>query len=169
VVIWRLWHCYWECNWGTQNTAVCCVSGTAGTKKNHCVNKLWPKRTSLTPGEKNVVNLPLVLPEKMYLPPLRIKLGPMKNFVNVWIKPALDSNIWGISSKMWVTQKSRKVYLQDSRSGNWCKINSSMKTWMRPKEIHGCHLRGFARTTYEITKQQTMRMLCRTCWLRTKL
>jgi len=50
-------------------------------KKNHYVNKLWPKRTSLTPGEKNVVNPSLVLPVKIYLPPLRIKLDLMKNFV----------------------------------------------------------------------------------------
>jgi len=50
-------------------------------KKNHYVNKLWPKRTSLTPGEKNVVIPPLVLPEKIYLPPSHIKLGLMKNSV----------------------------------------------------------------------------------------
>ena len=37
-------------------------------KKNHYANELWPKRTSLTPGEKNVVSPPLVLPEKIYLP-----------------------------------------------------------------------------------------------------
>jgi len=49
-------------------------------KKNYCVNKLWPKRTSLTSGEKNIINPPLVLPEKIHLPPLRIKLGLMKNF-----------------------------------------------------------------------------------------
>ena len=41
-------------------------------------------------------------------------------------------------------QKSRKVYLEDPRSGNWCKTNNSMKTWMRLKEMHGCLLRGFA-------------------------
>jgi hypothetical protein len=35
----------------------------------------------LTPGEKNVINSPLVLLEKIYLPPLHIKLGLMKNFV----------------------------------------------------------------------------------------
>jgi hypothetical protein len=34
------------------------------------------------PGEKNVVNPPLVLPENIYLPPLHIKLGLMKNFGN---------------------------------------------------------------------------------------
>jgi len=33
VVISRLWHCYSECNSGTQNTAVSCVSGTAWTRK----------------------------------------------------------------------------------------------------------------------------------------
>ena len=32
VVISRLWHCYSEWNSGTQNTAVSCVSGTAGTR-----------------------------------------------------------------------------------------------------------------------------------------
>jgi len=32
------------------------------------------------PGEKNV-NLPLLLPEKIYVPPLHIKLRLMKNFV----------------------------------------------------------------------------------------
>jgi len=32
-------------------------------------------------GEKNVVNHPLILLEKIYLPPLHIKLNLMKNFV----------------------------------------------------------------------------------------
>jgi len=46
-----------------------------------CVNKLCPTRTSLTTGEKNIVNPPLVLSVKIFLPPLHIKLGLMKNFV----------------------------------------------------------------------------------------
>jgi len=33
------------------------------------------------PGEKNVISPPLVLPEKIYLPPMHIKLGLTKNFV----------------------------------------------------------------------------------------
>jgi len=33
------------------------------------------------PGEKSVVSPPLVLPKKIYLPPLHIKLGLMKNFL----------------------------------------------------------------------------------------
>jgi hypothetical protein len=43
-------------------------------KQNHYVNKVWPKRISLSPGEKNVVNPPLVLPEKIYLPPWHLNL-----------------------------------------------------------------------------------------------
>jgi len=42
-------------------------------KKNHYVNKMWPKRTSLTPREKYVVNPSLFLSSKIYLPPLHIK------------------------------------------------------------------------------------------------
>jgi len=68
-------------------------------KKNKYVIILWPKRTSMTPGEKNVVNPPLILPEKIYLPPLNIKLGLMKTLWRVWIKPAVDSNMWGIIPK----------------------------------------------------------------------
>ena len=62
-------YCCFLCEWDSRD------------KKNRYVNKLWPKRTSLTPGEKNVVNPPLGLPEKIYLPPLQIKLGVIKNFV----------------------------------------------------------------------------------------
>ena len=60
-------YCYFLCEWDRRD------------KKNHYVNKLWPKRTTLTPGEKIVINHPLILPEKIYLPPLHIKLGLMKN------------------------------------------------------------------------------------------
>jgi len=63
-------YCCFLCDWDSRD------------KKNHYVNKLWPKRTSLTPGEKNVVNPPPVLPEKIFLPPFHIKMGLMKNFVN---------------------------------------------------------------------------------------
>jgi len=45
-------YCCFLCEWDSRN------------KKNHYVNKLWPKRTSLTPGEKNIVNPPLVLRRK---------------------------------------------------------------------------------------------------------
>jgi len=59
-------YCCFLCQWDSRD------------KKNHFVNKLWPKRTSLTPGEKNVLSPPLVLPEKIYLLLLHIKLGLLK-------------------------------------------------------------------------------------------
>ena len=49
-------YCCFLCEWDSRD------------KKNHHVNKLWPKRTSLTPGEKKVVSPPLVLPENIFLP-----------------------------------------------------------------------------------------------------
>jgi len=65
-------------------TIYCCFlcERDSRNKKNHFINKLWPKRTSMTPGRKNVVNLPLLLPKKIYLLTLHLKLGLMKNFVN---------------------------------------------------------------------------------------
>ena len=64
-------------------TKYCCFlcKRDSRDKRNHYVNKLWPNRPSLTPEQKNVVSPPLVLPEKIYLPSLLIKLGLMKNFV----------------------------------------------------------------------------------------
>jgi len=47
----------------------------------HWTKKVWPKRTSLVPGSKNVLRESLVEPNKVILPPLHIKLGLMKQFV----------------------------------------------------------------------------------------
>jgi len=57
-------YCCFLCEWDSRD------------KMNHYVNKLWPKRTSLTPGEKNAVNPPLVLPENIFLSPFTHKAGP---------------------------------------------------------------------------------------------
>ena len=67
-------YCCFPCEWEGRD------------KKNHHVNKLRPKGTTLTSRKKNAVNLSLVLPEKIFLPPLHIKLGLMKNFVKVMDK-----------------------------------------------------------------------------------
>ena len=47
----------------------------------HYQRKEWPKRTEFIPGRFNVQHVPLVDPQKIYLPPLHIKLGLFKNFV----------------------------------------------------------------------------------------
>ena len=56
-------------------------------KKNHYIKKEWPKRESLTPGQKNVVHPSLIKSDMIILPSLHIKLGLFKNFVK-----ALDKN-----------------------------------------------------------------------------
>lgn len=48
---------------------------------NHYKVKVWLPRTDFTPGKFNVQHVPLVQPEKVFLPPLHIKLGLIKNFV----------------------------------------------------------------------------------------
>ena len=49
-------YCCFLCEWDSRD------------KKYHFVNKLWSKRTSLTSGEKKVVNPPFVLSEKFFRP-----------------------------------------------------------------------------------------------------
>ena len=46
----------------------------------HWASKEWPPRNTIKPGEKNIVNNPLVDWKNMILPPLHIKLGLMKQF-----------------------------------------------------------------------------------------
>ena len=62
-------YCYFLCDWDIRD------------KKYHYVNQLWHKRTSLTRVDKNDLNPTLVLPEKIYLPTLHIKMGLKANFV----------------------------------------------------------------------------------------
>ena len=87
-------------------------------KKNHYVIKLWPKRISLTPGEKNVVNPSVVLPEKIYLPTLHIKLGLMKNFVKRMDKTSRGFEYVKNKFPNVSDAKIKRVYLYDSRSEN---------------------------------------------------
>lgn len=66
--------CCFLCEWDSRD------------KKSHYVKKSWPKRESLIPGQKNVSYASLVNPEKIFLPPLHIKLGVMKKFVKAMDK-----------------------------------------------------------------------------------
>ena len=47
----------------------------------HYSQKEWPARKEFVPGRLNVQHVPLVDPQKIYLPHLHIKLGFFKNFV----------------------------------------------------------------------------------------
>ena len=47
-------------------------------KDEHWVRNQWPARSSLAPGDKNIIYIPLVDAKKIILPPLHIKLGVIK-------------------------------------------------------------------------------------------
>ena len=47
----------------------------------HYVKRDWMLRTEYEPGVSSVHHIPLVDPDKIFLPPLHINLGLMKNFV----------------------------------------------------------------------------------------
>jgi hypothetical protein len=70
-------------------TKFCCFlyEWDSRDSKYHYIQKQWPKRELLIPGNKNVVNTPLISTEKVYLPPSHIKLGLIKIFVK-----AMDQN-----------------------------------------------------------------------------
>lgn len=62
-------YCCFLCLWDSRATGL------------HYVEETWTSRTEYTPGQFSVKQQPLVNRECIYLPPLHIKLGLMKNFV----------------------------------------------------------------------------------------
>ena len=54
--------CYFLCEWDSRD------------RKHHYIQNRSPTRESLVPGQENIVNTPLINPEKVYLPPLHIIL-----------------------------------------------------------------------------------------------
>ena len=65
------------------HTKYLCFLGYWDSRANeeHWVRKEWPPKNTIKPGEKNIVNNPLVDRKNIILPPLHIKLGLMKQFV----------------------------------------------------------------------------------------
>ena len=51
------------------------------TNEEHWVRKEWPPRNTMKPGEKNIVNYPLLDRKNIILTPLHIKLELMKQYV----------------------------------------------------------------------------------------
>ncbi|UYV76216.1 hypothetical protein LAZ67_13003055 [Cordylochernes scorpioides] len=73
--------CCFLCEWDSRD------------RERHCIKKKsWPNRENFTLGHKNIVNPPLIDSENIYLPPLHIKLGLIKNFVK-----AMDRNASGFA------------------------------------------------------------------------
>ena len=65
-------------------------------KSQHWGKDVWPARNSLKPGDTNIIDEPLVEPEKIILSPLQIALGLcMKQFVK-----ALDFHGIGLNTSV---------------------------------------------------------------------
>ncbi len=62
-------YCCFICEWDSRD------------RKQHWIKKSWPIRNRMQPGNKNVLRVPLIDRDKVFMPPLHIKLGLMKNFV----------------------------------------------------------------------------------------
>ena len=62
-------------------TKFCCSSclWDSRARHSHYKERVWPKRDGFTVDLKNVANPLLVSPNKIILPPLHIKLGPLNN------------------------------------------------------------------------------------------
>jgi hypothetical protein len=61
--------------------------------------------------------------------------------------------MWGVSSQMWSTQKSRTVYLQKPRSGNWYKQTVRWRPewdWKRCMVVISEDLQGLLRKSQSI-------------------
>ena len=65
---------------------VCRLDSDSRARDSHYVKRDWPLRLSLEPGKKTFQHPPLVESSKIWLPPLHIKLGLMKNFVKAMDK-----------------------------------------------------------------------------------
>jgi hypothetical protein len=77
-------YCCFICEWDSRD------------KDKHYSAKHWKKHQKLTPGERNVVHDPLVDAAEVFLLPLHIKLGSVKNFVKAMKK---DGPIFHICSR----------------------------------------------------------------------
>jgi hypothetical protein len=51
-------------------------------RKHNFIHKQWAERETLIPREKNVVNTPLINPEKVYLPSWQEKTWTYKKFLH---------------------------------------------------------------------------------------
>ncbi|GBN96786.1 hypothetical protein AVEN_252094-1 [Araneus ventricosus] len=83
-------------------------------KKYHWIKKKWLHRKTLKPGNKNVVvEESLVDPSKVLLPPLHIKLGLMKQFVNYQMKESASNTL--VTNFRTVGRKNKGMRFRRSR------------------------------------------------------
>ena len=124
--------CWFRCEWYSTD------------RKHHYNQKQWHKWESLNPGQKNVVHTPLINPEIVYLPPLHIQLGLIKNVVKT-----MDQNSAGF---MYLKNKFPRIRDAKIKEGIFVwpqitRVNIGHKIW-RPAIWSG-------KSTMEIIKKVT--------------
>lgn len=74
--------------------------------------KVWPVRSSRS---ANVEHMPLVDPQKVFFPPLHIKLGFMKNSAEAVNKNGVS---YVVLVRSWVRSKSKQARQQEENTDN---------------------------------------------------
>ena len=79
--------------------------------KEHCIKKEWPQRNTMKPGEKNIINDPMVDRKNIIFLPLHVKLGQIKQFAKGLVRSGecfeyICSTFQGLSCEK---KKSRDV------------------------------------------------------------
>ena len=84
--------------------------------KEHWVGKEWPPRNTIKPGEKNIVNNPLVDWKNIILSPLHIKLELMKQFVKALDRSGDCLDTFAQPFLALAMRRKKLGYLMDLRS-----------------------------------------------------
>ena len=108
--------------------------------KDHWVRKEWLSRHRLIPGEKNVINEPLVDRKNIILPPLHIKLGIRNGLLKLLIAVVIVFITYVQPFLGLVMRRKRQGYSTDPRLEHCSRINISWRAGPLSKLEHGLHL-----------------------------
>ena len=135
----------------------------------HYVKHGWMFRTKYEPGVSSVHHIPLVDPDKIFLPPLHIKLGLMKNFVKALGKTES-------AGFQYLVEKFPKISAAKLKKGVFVgpQIREVLKEHgfedhlLPTKKKRGKHLYGFVRTSWGITNRVNMKIVFKSYSIRSK-
>ena len=89
---------------------------------NHWIKCDWSLRECITPGYRNILQPALVDRSNVILPPLHIKLGLIKQYLNALNKEGASFKSFKRSCLIRVQRRLKRVYLLDLKSENLPKM-----------------------------------------------
>ena len=101
----------------TKTLASCACMWDGREKQEHWIEREWSSREVFVLGEKSIKNVPLMIREKVLLPPLHIKLKLCKQFVKVLDKEESVSNIFVESFRGFHMKKLKEIFSIDPKYG----------------------------------------------------